>query len=343
MNINIDLGEVLTKAWKITWKFKVLWIFGILAGCGAGNRGNFNSNFGNGGGSGGNGNIPEPFRQFENMQPEEAIRSFISQYLVIIVVVILLLCALSFLMYFLGIMGKTGLIKGASKADAGAETLTFGELWTESLPYFWRMFGLSLLIGLPFFIIAMLLVVVLLISVFGFTANGASTGGALATLLAAVGIFVPAMCCLSIASMIVGMIVEQAQNAIILEDKGVLESLSRGWDVFKRNFLTVILIAIILAVIGAIVGFIVAIPLLLALAPALGSIFLAGSNTAFIPLAIAGICVLVYLPVLLIAGGIQQSYIQSAWTLTYLRLTAATPETPAAPPVVPPASLEMNS
>jgi hypothetical protein len=33
MKFNIDLGEIITKSWKITWKFKVLWIFGILSGC----------------------------------------------------------------------------------------------------------------------------------------------------------------------------------------------------------------------------------------------------------------------------------------------------------------------
>jgi hypothetical protein len=124
---------------------------------------------------------------------------------------------------------------------------------------------------------------------------------------------------------------------MVVENTGVLESLRRGWDVFKHNFLTIILISIILGVLGAIVGLIVAIPLLLALAPALGSIVLlaAGSSqaVALAPLAIAGICCLAYLPVLLVLGGIEQTYIQSALTLTYLRLTA--PKTPAVPPVPP--------
>jgi len=30
----MDFGYVLKRAWGIIWKFKVLWIFGILAGCG---------------------------------------------------------------------------------------------------------------------------------------------------------------------------------------------------------------------------------------------------------------------------------------------------------------------
>lgn len=346
MNISIDMGEVLTKAWKIIWKFKVLWIFGILAGC-ASNSGNsfnngFSNNFGNGGaggGNGGNGRIPDFFKQFQNSHPEEAIRSFLNQYMLIIVISLLVLCILWLFLYFLGMMGKIGLIKGANKADAGAEKLTFGELWTESLPYFWRMLGLTLLIGLPFFILIVILLVIFFIGIFGFaaSASGASNGVGVTGLFAALGIFIPAICCLSIARIIVEMVVEQARNAIVIEDKRVLESLGRGWDVFKRNFLTIILMAVILGVLGGIVGLIIAIPILVIVIPAVaGMVFLhtasSASTTTMLPLVVAGLCCLAYFPVLLIFSGIERSYIQSVWTLTYLRLTAAPPAAPATPP-----------
>jgi len=66
----MDYGEVLSKAWQITWKYKVLWIFGILAGCG-GQFGNnsFNYSLGGDGGPGPSGpsdipNLPPGLRQF---------------------------------------------------------------------------------------------------------------------------------------------------------------------------------------------------------------------------------------------------------------------------------------
>jgi len=52
-------------------------------------------------------------------------------------------------------------------------------------------------------------------------------------------------------------------------------------------------------------------------------------------LAIAGVCFVAYLPVLLVLRGIAQTYIQSALTLTYLRLTAPAPESPATPAASP--------
>jgi hypothetical protein len=39
-------------------------------------------------------------------------------------------------------------------------------------------------------------------------------------------------------------------------------------------------------------------------------------------LLIAGLCFAAYQPVLILLNGILTAYIQSAWTLTYMRLTA---------------------
>src|SRR6185503_13824262 len=61
VTMNFNFGEVLTRAWQIIWKHKVLWIFGIFAGCGRGGGG------GGGGAGGGGGNGPgnQPFPEFE--------------------------------------------------------------------------------------------------------------------------------------------------------------------------------------------------------------------------------------------------------------------------------------
>ena len=75
--MNFNFGEVLTRAWQITWKFKVLWIFGILAGCARGG----------GGGSGGGGNTGVE-TQGPNLPPQmerwfETFAQNATQYIVI--------------------------------------------------------------------------------------------------------------------------------------------------------------------------------------------------------------------------------------------------------------------
>ena len=65
--MSFNFGEVLTRAWQIIWKHRVLWIFGILASCGRGGGG------GNGGGGnsgfqtqGPDINVPPQLEQFFN-------------------------------------------------------------------------------------------------------------------------------------------------------------------------------------------------------------------------------------------------------------------------------------
>jgi len=336
MNIKIDIGEILTKSWKITWKFKVLWIFGILSGCVASNRGNFNFNGNSGGGGrgtgGGNGEIPDFLRPFQNLHPEQAIRQFFDQYLWIIGAVIALFCVLWLLFYFLGMMGRIGLIKGAGKADAGAETLSFGELWTESLPYFWRMFGLSFLVGLPAFLVMILLLVALAVGAYAAITGSAPQNSLIAMFIGAVGVFVVVMCCLALIMLVVGLIVEQSFNAIVLEDRRLLESLGRGWEVFSKNWFSVILIGLTQWVIRLVVGIGELIINLIIAAPLIIVVIMAFANNSFsanaagngmmIPLILTACCtVAILIPLSLLVNGVLLTYLQTMWTLAYRRMT----------------------
>jgi hypothetical protein len=340
MKFNIDLGEIITKSWKITWKFKILWIFGILSGCVSSNSGNFNFN-NSGGGGGGNGNngneqLPGFLRQFQNMNLEQAVREFWGQYMALIIGVILLLCVLWFLFYFLGLMGKIGLIKGADKADAGAESMSFGELWSESLPYFWRMFGLSLLIGLPAFILVVILLAGIGMGAYTAITGDISQGGLIAMFAGLVGTFLLLVCCLSLVMLVVGLIVEQSYNAIVLEDRSFLESLGRGWEVFSKNWLSVVVVGLVQWVMALAIGIVefifsltIAIPLIVVVILTVSSnasLTTEAGKGALVALILTLCCTaLILVPISLLLGGIQNTYFQSMWTLTFRRLTALVP------------------
>ena len=145
--MNFNFGEVLTRAWQIVWKHKVLWIFGFFAGCG---RGGGNGGGGAQSGGGGTGPGTQPFPELE--RTFEQIAQWIQDNPWIIAVVVLIGLVLLIISIFLGTIGRIGLIRGTYQADTGAERLNFGELFSESMPYFWRVFGLSFLI----FLIALL-------------------------------------------------------------------------------------------------------------------------------------------------------------------------------------------
>ncbi len=299
----MSYSEVLSRAWQIIWKHKVLWIFGILAGCGS-----------TGGGGGGGrqisytfsrGELPPGienfFRQFENI-PDWQIVLFLA-------IGALLLFLLIVLVVFLSTMGRIGMYRGTQLADQGEARLTFGEVFRGGLPYFWRVFFLNLLVGLVIFILVLL--------IFGL--------GILATVVT-FGIFLfcalPLICLAIPIGWLVGVWIEQANIAIVVEDLGIMAGLKRGWQVFRDNLGEMIVMGLILVLgVGLIGGLIIGFPLFLIFVPAvLGTA--AGTRSALNGgLIIAGLCLVIYLPVLIVLGGILKAYIESAWTLTYLRLT----------------------
>jgi hypothetical protein len=303
---NFNLGEVLTRSWQITWKHKVLWVFGFFS--------LFAGGGGNGGGGGGNsgyeyesGEAPLPVEPLESGAGE--FFQFIEQNLWIVVVFVLFIIALSLLLYALGIMGRIGLIRGVHQVEQGAERLAFGELWSESMPYFWRIFGLNFLIGL-----AVVLLVVPMV-LFG-------------VLTAGVGFLciLPLLCVLIPLIWVVMVILQQAQAAIVVDNTGMWYGFKRGWEIVKTNAVNFILLGLILMLGGAILAFIIALPIVFAVVPlVLGAEAL---EESLVPVYLAAACCLAYLPVLYFLNSILAAYIQSAWTLTYLRLTQPSTHTP---------------
>jgi len=325
--MNFNFGEVLTRAWQIIWKYKVLWIFGILAGCSRGGGG------GSGGGGGNTGfetqapDLPPQLERWFRIIAENA-----TQYILIAITV---LCLIWIVVLFLGTIGRIGLIRGTAQAEGGAGKLIFGQLFSESTPYFWRMFGLSLVIGLPVLILVAILIAGLLsfivpLSVSSEIGNDTPRLG----FLAVIPFFAACICLLVPVMLVVGLIVRQAENAIVLEDLGVFPALSRGWEVFRRNLGPIILMAVILAVIGIVAGLIIAIPVFIIIFPTMVAFFL-GEARNWTPMVIMSVCICIYIPISIVLNGILTSYIESAWTLTYMRLTNTT--------VTPPQMIEANA
>jgi hypothetical protein len=308
--MNFNFGEVLSRAWQIIWKHKVLWIFGIFAGCSRGS-GNIRGNSGGGGtGAPGQPNFPpEVMRIFD----------FIQQNLTMILV---LGCILIFLLWavtiFLSTIGKVGLIRGTFQAEGGAEHLIFGQLFSESMPYFWRVFGLSLIVAIPILVVfAILIGAGAAFAISASNGNDAAGVGFLGLLPILIGCF----CLLIPVMFVVGMIIRQAENAIVLENLPVMPAISRGWEVFKANLGPIILMAIILVVLGFAVGLVIALPVLAIVIPAAVT-FALGNEQNWTPMIFAGICLCLYIPVAWLLNGILTAYTESAWTLTYMRLTA---------------------
>ena len=303
--MNFNFGEVLTRAWQIIWKHKVLWVFGILASCGQGGGGN--------GGSNTNFDTPSSNLPPQTQQWISTIEQNIQTY---VIIAFALACVIWIVVLFLNTVGKIGLIRGTSEADGGAESLIFGQLFSESMPYFWRVLGLTVILALPVFIIAVGLAVFAVFAVVGVS----EVGGRALALFGMLPVLIGCACLLVPVMFVAGMIFRQAERAVVLEDMAVMPSLSRGWEIFRGNLGPIIIMAIILAILGFIAGLVIAIPIFLVVFPTVFA-FAFSQGESFTPLIFMGICLCIYIPVALVAQGIVTSYTESAWTLTYMRIT----------------------
>ena len=314
----MNYGEVLSKAWKVVWKNKILWLFGILAGCGAVGG----SNGGGGGSSGGSsaasnnfsnlgaisGSAGSQFLSFFN-----AIGEFISQNLWIVGFVILAILFFAFftsiLSFFAGVLGTGGVIKGAILRDeenSESKRLSFIDVYRALKPYYWRVALLHLVI-IGAGLIAGVLVVGLIIGLIVFT-----FGIGLFFLLPVILFMIPI-------GSFVQVIITNSTIALIDEDKTVFQSIARGWEVTTGNLENMIVLMIILGVGQFIISILIMIPLVFSILPFAFSWLFNEKGIIIAALVISLLLVFLFAIVAIISAGILKAYVLTAWTLNYRR------------------------
>jgi hypothetical protein len=83
----------------------------------------------------------------------------------------------------------------------------------------------------------------------------------------------------------------------------------------------------LLAIIGFVAGLVIAIPVFLVVFPTIFA-FAMGQGETYTPLIFMAVCMCIYIPIALVLQGIITAYTESAWTLTYMRITQPQDETP---------------
>jgi hypothetical protein len=300
----MDFGKVLTRAWEIIWKHKILWIFGILASCGS-QGGNFGGNFNFRTGSGDISNLPPQWQEFLR-QFQNGFNNIPDQRIVGVAIAIICIILLLVLVFWLAsIFGRVGVISGTIQAEAG-KGFTFGSLTRDSFAVLVSAVGLNFLLALPPIILAIGI-------------------GLFVAITLGIGILciLPLLCLLIPLGIAYNVYIELANVALVKEKSGIIVALNRAWQLFRENPGNIAVMALILIMGGIFVSFVLAIPFFFVFAPVLFG-FLANTQSAQnTGLIVSGICLLVALPVFIVLNGVLQSYLKSAWTLTYLQLTGA--------------------
>ncbi|MBN1264454.1 MAG: hypothetical protein JXA25_03100 [Anaerolineales bacterium] len=290
----MDYGEILSKAWKITWKHKGLWILGILAGCST-----------NGGGGGGgsssraqynmdSGDFHQfyqfshsPFFQWLSDIPEGV-------WLAIAIGFILFIITLSILFWVLASIGKSGLFAAFKQADETGST-TLKEAFSAALRNFWKILVIEIAIGLATFLVILVLLA-------------------------------PMICCfpliflLILGGILIHVLTMLIEIAIVADEKHLTEAPAYIWNLLKANVGDTIVIALLLGAIKLILSLLIGLPALLVFIPVILGIFIEGGQMLLPSIGMSVLLLLFYMPVAIILSGVLQTFHNGAWTLFYQRI-----------------------
>jgi hypothetical protein len=294
--MKFDFGEVLTRARQITWRYKNLWLAGIVMSL--------------------VGLLLVPISLALNpafssfVDPSEVNRQLPPMMLANVSVI--LLTVLSIPLFVIGISIPS---LGTFQLEQGSENVNFGQLIRGVLPCFWRILGIVLFVWVGMFL-AMLLLVVF---VFFFSTLTLGIG-----LLCVVPLFI-----LLIFGAILGYaLMEQAASAVLVDNLRMSNALQRAWELVMNNPGMMTLMSII-NYLGAIVA--VLIITILTTIPMFGSNLGSEPDVQSFERLSRNLILwmLAILPFYAVFQGVLVTFLQSVWTLIYLRLTRST--TPSQP------------
>ncbi len=327
--MKLEFGQILTRAWQITWKNKSLWLFGFLiALVGETASGGSNSL-----------NLRNQISDMDLSASSEflpaEIRSFIEWLKTIdwntawVYAVLAAGCLFIvwILLNLLSIRGHGGLIAGILKADNG-ESVTVREAWSMGGRYFGRLLAVTLidlLIRLALAVVAVLVIVGALLLVLNRHLYGARDFPV--SIIFLLLLICPMYCGVFAASTLLSFFFYFVKLAIVIEDLGTAASFRQAWKVIRGSLGPLVVIGVIVFALALGVGVLSAVWT----APAIG-VFLAGiwpmvNETGMLNMPLmylAGALFLLSLPVGWLVSAVWVTWSNAVYTLAYKRLISAT-------------------
>ncbi len=319
----MDQIAIVKRAWAILWRYKVLWIFGILVALTSG-----------GGGGGGTGyrfdasDFDRPmFQQApwlrDVLRPER------------LAGIVACCCCLLFLVIIASIIvqyvSRAALIRSVDRIEETGSAPT----WREGLRLGWtnrtfRLWLLELIIGI---IVGLGVLVLLLLSASPLLLLLTDTdAGRIIGIVMTVLLFLLVLLVIIVVAIILSVFQEFWSREVLLADRGIGDALSSGWALVRSRFRDIGGMWLVMTGIAIGFGFVM-IPIVLAVIALSGGLgaglgYLVHEATQSVPWAI-GVGLPIFLIIMLIPlaliGGLYTVFRSSAWTLAYRHVTGRTP------------------
>jgi len=300
----MNYSDLLSEAFRLTWRNRYLWFFGFFV-VGGGGSFNFPANVGRQ-------EMQDPFG------PDAGALDWISNNLVLFLTAVISVVVVLALIFLVLSMISHGALAESIAALHRGETRGFGSAFRAGTANFWHVLGLKVL----FFLIALGLMLLIFLPVVlgGLAAFSLTDSTGLRVLAVALGvIFV--FVALVVVFLPFAIINQYALRELVVSRRRIMESIAGGFGLFRRNIGRSLLVWLIQLAVMLGLGIAMLVVLVIFGAILLGpaiALFATEHATAGVVAGVVG-GVLFLVPVFVISGAVG-AFNHAYWTLAYLRL-----------------------
>jgi hypothetical protein len=300
----MNYGDLLSEAFRLTWRNRFLWFFGFFV-AGGGGTFNFPANFGGQ-------EMQDPFG------PDAGPMDWIADNLVLFLTAVISVVVVLALIFLVLSMISHGALAESVAALHRGETRGFGSAFRTGTANFWRVLGLKVL----FFLIALGLALLIFLPVVlgglaAFSLTDSTGLRVLAVVLGVIFVFVA----LVVVFLPFAIINQYALRELVVSRRRIMESIAGGFGLFRRNIGRSLLVWLIQLAVMLGLGIAMLVVLVIFGAILLGpaiALFATEHATAGVVAGVVG-GILFLVPVFVISGAVG-AFNHAYWTLAYLRL-----------------------
>jgi hypothetical protein len=304
----MDYGKVLSRAWEITWRWKILWILGFLASLGQG-----------GGGTGIN--YTTSSSDWQDWQGWQIDPDFAGAVLAAIVALSCVAILIGIALWVASVIARGGLIAGVQQVEDEGST-SFGRAWRVGVKRFWTLLGIGILAALPLILLGLVAVVMMVLWLVPVTSSTELSSWTAALGVLGIGCGGLFCCGAIILSLLLGLIRTYAERAAVLEGLGWIEAFKRGWQVLKTNIGPTLVFWLVFMAIGIVIAGVVFAGVAATTLPFIG-LFTQTDVGGWI---VAPICCggLVAMVLAALIGSLVNTFTSATWTLAYREMVRRT-------------------
>ena len=331
-----NYSELINDSFRITWRNKFLWFFGLFSASSISsmNSPNFSNSFDSSSFEG-NGNGASDYTDFTDW----VVRN---KWLVIGIAAAAILL---FILFWLWSIVCRGAVINSVRDVREGRSISFGTAWRGGLRSFTRLllydlFMFLIMIGLAIISFAVILLIVFMIASGQVGAFILSVIGLMLVPLFMVSFGYLACCsCIIFGGNPIGIWLNLAQRAVVLEDLRPVESLRRSWRVIMDNLTHSLLLMLLSIGLGIAAGLAALLLIGIAAIPAIVAWIITGvSGWSLAGIIISSLLSLMALVAALVVFAAINTYFTTYWTIAYRKLSGqegyinVIPETQPLPP-----------